>query len=272
MSEFVQLPWLNSSDQFLQAMIAGGQVGLQRQKMQLDANQFNAQMNRPEGSRGGGGGGGGSEFDPLRQAQADAITQKSKMDAEEAAAKKAANDRYTWLMDRGATDKEAYDQSGLKSFGVPETRPDTIMPFEGVNLGQGGVGRFNRQTGKFEIVNNQTPKNSPASINEWSNTLKDADGKYFQVNKKTGEKRYVTEPITPETQPTSEIPGVVQPGGGFWNGVSSALNPFASEPGAASTETPTWNNGMPWQNSEPSPASGTLRFIRDADGNLVQAN
>lgn len=255
MSEYVNLPWIPSADQFLQAMIAGGQVGLQRQKMQLDANQFNALNNRPTApvERSGGGGGGYSR----PQITLPAPTGDPHIL------------RSGTIITPNAPGYVGYVDPNKNANAAP-----TAVPYEAINFGGGGVGKFNRLTGQWDIVSQPTPQKKATAFSEWEPAKKDADGRYFQVNKKTGEKRYVTEPITQEQKPTSEIPDVSQPGGGFWNGVNSALNPFASEPGAVSTQTPTWNSGMPWQSGDNQPqsspqSSGTLRAVYDERGNLV---
>lgn len=63
MPPFVNLPWLNSSDQFLQAMLAGGKAGLEREQMKNDLAR--------EAIRSFRLGGGGPAANPLSaQAQA----------------------------------------------------------------------------------------------------------------------------------------------------------------------------------------------------------
>src|SRR5262245_59756601 len=105
MAAFVPLPWLNSSAQFMRAITAGDQAGLERQRLGFQA-QAQSQMHR-----GGGAPNMSVNFgpSPIEQAQAALLRSKAaaaEQELQDSAAYKSAFDAQTDLIRRGATPQE----------------------------------------------------------------------------------------------------------------------------------------------------------------------
>ncbi len=118
MPAFVPVPWLNSSDQFLHAMIAGGQAGIERARlrqamMNHGGGNFNAQFIPP-------GAGGLSELDKAHLGLLGAQT--------EAERAKAANETPWTIATGGQGEIMRVNRLTGESQLVSEARPRTAAP------------------------------------------------------------------------------------------------------------------------------------------------
>lgn len=159
MPAFDNLSWLPSGDDFLNAIIAGGQMGMQREKLAQDADQFESSQQRSEPRGGGGTRMGGGGFDPLEQARTAAINnEQRRLDSQEAAKARQLElaDNY---MRHGDTPLQAYNRANLGQFGIPAPATErlTPSPWDTLNLGQGQVARVNSQTGAFQQLQPARP-------------------------------------------------------------------------------------------------------------------
>lgn len=140
MAVSVSLPWIPSSDQFLRAMVAGGQAGV------------SAQDRRPRG-------GGSVSFpttNPFDQVRAEALRAKMEQEAADRAAKEQAFNLQGDLIRRGVSPQEAFAEAGLARFGVDEP-VRTPNPWQTLSLGRGEVARINNQTGQLETLQQARP-------------------------------------------------------------------------------------------------------------------
>jgi hypothetical protein len=111
MAAFDNLPWLTSSEDFLKAMIAGGNRG--NEIAQLRSRASASEPGRPQMKSGGGGG------------QSSPIPYKGPS-LEQQAQEQAAWSLYSDLLRRGASDEEARGQSGIERFGAKPASPDRM--------------------------------------------------------------------------------------------------------------------------------------------------
>lgn len=127
----IDIPWIPSAQTFLQAIIAGQNANLEKQKL----------------SQHGSGGGGGN---PLAAAQAEKIKADTARENAMQDALGKAWELHNSLASRGATDKEAFEQSGLGEFGIKP--PEHESPFSIFNGPRGEITAVDRNTLKPTII------------------------------------------------------------------------------------------------------------------------
>lgn len=146
---YVQLPWLNFDPMtFLSALDRGTQAGATPAMSAQESS-------RPRGYIGGG------MFDPLEQARANAINQKTAQESAEAKDKTAADAERKRLISIGVSPDEAAAQSGFDKYMKPGA---ASSPWQTLNLGQGEVVRVNRKTGESDTVQGPREKADPAKL------------------------------------------------------------------------------------------------------------
>lgn len=200
MAAFASLPWLTSSDQFLKAIIAGGEAGARNAQLQNQASSGTPRFR---------GGGGGAIVRPsaYEQARTDALKAETQANAAMESEKKAAWDLHNSLISRGATPQEAYEQSGLGRFDVKQPS----SPLHPVSLGRGGVGVFNDQTGGVDVERNPAEYTPKAAPNPFQ-VVNIGKGGIVRVNKDTGEVEQVRDQSEAEAkEPVVSVP-VYPPG------------------------------------------------------------
>ena len=164
MSAYQNLPWIPSSEQFLRAMIAGGERGVQLERLRQSAE--------PRGIAFGGVSNGPN---PLEAARTAAITGEEKRKSDQSAAEQKAWELHNSLVSRGATPQQAYEESGLGQFGLKE--PEVKSDVTPISLGRGGVGLFNKSTGTVKIAREPQPASGGAEPRYTGPTSVDIFGK-----------------------------------------------------------------------------------------------
>lgn len=159
MAAYENLSWLPSSDDFLKAIIAGGEVGVKRQELIQRAFQHGQQSSSGGVGAGFGGAIRSNALNPLDQARLDSINNEEKRKGDFEARKSQQLELADNYMRHGDTPIQAYNRANLGQFGLPppvvEKLPAT--PWDTLNLGQGEVARVNSQTGQIENLKGARP-------------------------------------------------------------------------------------------------------------------
>lgn len=147
MAAFAELPWLNNSGQFLQAIIAGGQHGAELARLRA-ANPQRQPMDTTASVLTG---------DPFRAAQAQALQAKTQQEAQDRAGAASSQEAYADLIRRGASPQEAFERSGLAQYG--QHAPTQHNPVE-VSPGNQLIG-MDPASGKPSVLYTAPPKAAP---------------------------------------------------------------------------------------------------------------
>lgn len=132
MPAFVNLPWLTSSDQFLKAMLSGGEAGIQRERNQQQASEAAGQL--------------GLGYSRLGVEQQNTIARLAQAQAEQEA-----QDRYHQELLKDADAR----------INLSQARMDALHnPFQVMALGNGEVARINKMTGEMQTL--QGAREKPA--------------------------------------------------------------------------------------------------------------